>query len=231
MRHYSYTTILYICFRNILCYFFVAIFMEDTQEFDSWVQEQERILHIECNNVREPLSQITCQYIYININQYIDRVVKDSLLLDVSGCIPFMEVLAKVKSKCSSTVNTKYVFKESLLFLIDLEPEHVQEFSQLDHNDVGFLEYSKRFMKVLSPVEDIHVGKSIFIFHPLNTLYILLQEVPHKHKREPKSILKTRKCVDTEVKKKVTIKLRGNPEPCLVRDPSHTRKRRANIST
>lgn len=187
--------------------------MDGEQDVDSWVQEQERILHIQYNNNRELMSQIACHFIYININQYIDRVEKDSFILDVShptsfGCIPFSEVLAKVKSKSSSTANTKYIFKESLLYLVDLEPEHIQDFSQLDISDVGFSEYSKRFMKVLSPVEDILVGKSIFIFHPMNVLYILLQEVPHKHKREPKSILKTRKNLDEVAKKKVTIKLR-----------------------
>jgi len=162
--------------------------MEDTEDFDSWIQEQERILHIQHNNNREFVSKINCYYIYINVNQCIDHIVKDSFVLDFSGCIPFTGFLTKVKNKCKcfSTVNTKYVYKESLMYFVDLEPEHVQEFSQLNVDNTHFLEYSKRFLKVLSPLEDIHVDKSIFIFHPLNTLYILLQEIVHKHKRELK---------------------------------------------
>lgn len=207
--------------------------MEDIKDFDSWIQEQERILHIQHNNNRESVSKIGCYYIYINMNQYIDHIVKDSFVLDSSGCIPFTGFLSKVKSKCSSTVNTKYVYKESLLYFVDLEPEHVQEFSQLNVDNSHFLEYSKRFLKVLSPLEDIHIDKSIFIFHPLNTLYILLQEIPHKHKRELKPILKsksntnlgktkTHKNLDNNIKKKVTIKL----QPIIDSKILYTRKYR-----
>lgn len=209
--------------------------MEDTEDFDSWIQEQERIIHIQHNNNREFVSKINCYYIYINVNQYIDHIVKDSFVLDSSGCIPFTGFLTKVKNKCKcfSTVNTKYVYKESLIYFVDLEPEHIQEFSQLNVDNSHFLEYSKRFLKVLSPLEDIHIDKSIFIFHPLNTLYILLQEIVHKHKRELKPILKsnsntnlektkTHKNLDNNIKKKVTIKL----QPIVNSKILYTRKHR-----
>jgi hypothetical protein len=104
----------------------------------------------------------------------------------------------------------------------------MQEFSQL--NDIMNSPYPKQFFKVLSPIHDIVIDKSIFIFHPINTLYILLQEVPRKTKREPQSILKTRKNDDSFTKKKVSLKIHpdkgGSSEAMNPITKFGTRKRR-----
>jgi hypothetical protein len=53
---------------------------------------------------------------------------------------------------------------------VDLEPNHIQEFvyGDLDNN---------RFFKVFSIVEDIVISPSIFIFHSLNSIYFVFQEI------------------------------------------------------
>ena len=80
------------------------------------------------------------------------------------------------------------------MFLVDLEPDQIQMYSQMD--------VSVRFITTLPLLEDIHISPSIFIFHDLNALYFLFEEVPSEVRVTPKSALNS-----SGVKKKSTKKV------------------------
>ena len=84
------------------------------------------------------------------------------------------------------------------MFHIDLEPEHIQGFVNDNSN------YS-RFFRVLPSSEDIVIPASIFIFHSVNALYFLFQEIPLTRVLAPKPILKKMDCKKNIVTKKVHI--------------------------
>jgi len=194
----------------------------------SWIEREEKILQIQQNYLREPMDTIRCYFLYINLNSYIEKITSEQITIsyqngeptentssDTSkiGIIPKEQVLHFIQQKrfCTNN-NTKYIFKDSWMYLVDLEPENLQNYSKSDN----FKDISKQFFQVLPPIEDIRIPPSIFIFHDINALYFLFQEVPPKENVQPKSILKIADSIHTELgvvqnkKKKVTIKLHND---------------------
>ena len=179
-----------------------------------WLDDEQRILNIQQNPVREPMKSIRGVFIFINQHHYIDKIVVEDIVSfgehNNEFRIPFSQVLRLVQSKRYVTSNTKYIFREVCLFNVDLEAEHVQGF--VNDGDGDGDGDSGRFFRVLPATEDIVIPPSIFIFHSVNTLYFYFQEVLLKRAGEPRSILKT---VDSEnlkemshntTKKRVSLK-------------------------
>ena len=206
----------------------------------SWILEQERILQIQKNYSREPMENITCCFLYVNEDNVLEKVTYDTFPLHSylnnknekntkSGHIlPKEIVLQLIQNKKIYTPKSKYIFKHSWLYLVDLEPENIQDYSKSEN----FHELSSRFMRVFHTVQDISIPSSIFIFHSLNMLYFLFEEVSLKH--SPKPILKiglsspssNEKSIIDKKKKRVTIKLHTDiePENKLKSKPKQTRK-------
>jgi hypothetical protein len=86
-----------------------------------------------------------------------------------------------------------------ILYNIDLEPQHIQDFVQDVGVDTG------RFFKKFSIVDDIRINPSIFIFHSLNAIYFIFQEIELVLNPLIKPILKIGSDVDV---KKHTKKVR-----------------------
>ena len=168
-----------------------------------WIEQQERILQThECYS-REPMESILCYFVYVNLENSIEKVASERI--DLSGSlggsqgddeglrskgskavISSEQVLQLIQSNRISTPTTKYIFQESFLYYVDLESENLQQFIQGDN----YVDISKRFLQVLPLLDDIVVPPSIFVFHHLNSLYFLFKEVVNKQTAAPKSILK-----------------------------------------
>jgi len=157
-----------------------------------WIEQQERILQThECYS-REPMESILCYFVYVNLENSIEKVTSERI--DLSGSrgdgskavISSEQVLQLIQSNRISTPTTKYIFQESFLYYVDLESENLQQFIQGDN----YVDISKRFLQVLPLLDDIVVPTSIFVFHHLNSLYFLFKEVVNKQTAAPKSILK-----------------------------------------
>lgn len=156
----------------------------------SWVEEQERILSIEHTLHREPMKFIKCYFFYINMNDYIDKIDMEELDIgDIEGGIlDSGTVLKIIQSKKVYTVNSKYIFKDLFMYHIDLEPDQIQGFVDFSGD---LTEFSSRFFRKLSVVDDIVILPSIEVFHSVNGLYFFFHETFLKKAREPKSILKS----------------------------------------
>jgi hypothetical protein len=161
-----------------------------------WIEQQERLLDIQQNPYREPMKYILCHFIYINQQQYIEKIITDELsfteeynpeILKESR-IPSDKVLHMIQSKRYSTPTTKYIFKEAAMFHIHLEPENIQEFSSTKECEIDY----KRFFHILPHIDDIIIPNSIFIFHTLNALYFTYQEVPLKNTHQLRSVIKNK---------------------------------------
>ena len=177
----------------------------------SWILEQERILQIQQNYSREPMENIVCCFLYVNEDNSLEKITYDTLPLqsylnEKSGHIlPKEFVLQLIQNKRIYTPTSKYIFKNSWLYLVDLEPENIQDYSKSEN----FHQLSSSFMHIFHTIQDIHIPSSIFIFHSLNMLYFLFKEVSVKY--QPKPILKiglnSSIPKDKSNKKRVTIKL------------------------
>jgi hypothetical protein len=144
----------------------------------SWILEEDRLLKIQHNHPREPMESIKCYFLYLNSESSIDNVSTDTIPLDWNdekACkyISKERVLQLIQEKRKRVgATTQYVFKDACMFLIDLEPEHVQTYANSDGDgDVN------SFLVKLPIVDDIFVQPSIFVFHGTNSLYFIFQEI------------------------------------------------------
>ncbi len=143
----------------------------------SWILEEDKLLKIQQNHPREPMESIKCYFLYLNSESSIENVSTDTITLEWNSentCkyISKERVLRLIQEKrkrLSST--TQYVFKEACLFLVDLEPEHVQTYAKSDISDAN------SFLVKLPIVDDIFVQPSIFVFHGMNSVYFIFQEI------------------------------------------------------
>ena len=134
----------------------------------SWIEEEENLLLAQDKFQRESMESIKCFFLFMNQNKYIEQITDEMVDL-YDGKISKERVLRLVEEKKNLKTNVKYAFLDSWMFLVDLEPEHIQAYSQM--------EVSSRFIRQLSFIDDIVVAPSILVFHDLNAVYFLFQEV------------------------------------------------------
>ena len=152
--------------------------MEYDEVDDSWLKEHKRLTKIqELESIKEPMVSIQSHFIYINIHSYIDKIVSETIDLNlgkdgVSSFIYNDFLLQLIQSKKINTPISKYKLKDIILYNVELEPEHVQNYS----NSESFQDLSKSFFKPISVINDTIVQPSLFIFHNVNCLYFIFQE-------------------------------------------------------
>ena len=134
----------------------------------SWIEEEEKLLRVQEKFQREPMESIKCFFLFMNQNKYIEQIADEMVDLQ-GGKISKDRVLKMVEEKKCQKQGVRYAFLDSWMFLVDLEPENIQAYSQM--------EVSSRFIVQLSFVDDIIVSPSILIFHDLAAVYFLFQEV------------------------------------------------------
>jgi hypothetical protein len=186
--------------------------MDDDLDQDfSWVLEQDRLHNPQNNFSREPIGRIQVKYIFINKNKYIDKVLCETAELSLGNVISNEQLIRMAESKKYKTPTSRYKLKDLLLFNVDLEPEHIQAYAKND----DFIAFSKPFMKVLSIVDKIIIPDSVFIFHDINSLYFIFEEVEVEligGNKNPiiKSILKKDNLGGGSTTKKVRITVGNN---------------------
>ena len=188
-------------------------FDNDSEGIDtSWIQESERYHHISDNQERELMDSIGFYFIYINKHDYIEKILFEKVILetDPDNGFSFLSketILKIIQNKKLLTPTSKYKLIDILSFVVDIEPNKVKEFLEMDTFDSDL---EKIFLKVLPIFNDIHIDKSIFVFHSINHLYFIFQEVQHSsnHRTTLKSILKHNKSKEGSDPKENLIKER-----------------------
>ena len=176
----------------------------------SWIQEHDRLSTINENYLREPMDSINVYYVYINRNQYIEKIISDKLPLSLSedkthSYLSKETLLQIIQSRKIKTSFSKYKLTDVVSYLVDLEPENIQSFSNTDNVEQA----TPSFFKIRSFMDDIQFNNSIFIFHGVNSIYFLFEEVELlNHRHTLKSILKTSSQENTVSDKTNTKKVR-----------------------
>jgi len=182
---------------------------EDCGLDTSWIQRETQIQNIQNNYSREPMEAIHGIFIYINQNNYIEKIMREMITLTPgetgtgSHITPDM-LLKIIQTKKLRTPVSKYKFTSLFTNVIDIDPDKIQSFSKTNERDIGGASFFKE-----SPITvAVHIPASIFIFHSINTIYFFFQEVlVAKHNHTIKSILKPAIKVDNG---EPTVKLACN---------------------
>ena len=143
--------------------------MKNMDDLDiSWIDKQNKLHNIDANYCREPMDSIAIHFIYTNLEKNIEKISSDTI--DIYDNIISKERILQLIQHNKSIHNSRYRLIDILVYNVDLEPNHIQEFVYGDFN-------TSRFFKICSIVDDIVIQPSIFIFHSLNSIYFIFQEI------------------------------------------------------
>lgn len=170
-----------------------------TNEFDSdyesdldisWIKEQEKLQQINENYFKEPMEIIDMFFIYINTNDYIEKIVygEQKLVINPNNnntIIPNEDVINLIESNRYLS-NNKYKIQDILLYNVSLQPENIQSYSKNEN----ILDSSSKFLEPLSIINDFIIPPSIFIFHKINSIYFIFKQLEKITIPLPKPILK-----------------------------------------
>jgi len=194
---------------------------KDFKDLDvSWIHEHEHLYNIKDNYLREPMEQINVFFLYINRNNYIEKIITDKLQLSIGedekySYISKETLLQIIQTRKIKTSFSKYKLIDIVSFLVDLEPENIQSYSKKENldNNKDFDLDNLPFFKVHSIMDDIRCNNSIFVFHGINAIYFLFEEVELiNHRHTLRSILKpmvssSEPCTDKTLTKKVRMQI------------------------
>jgi len=134
---------------------------EDFELDTSWIDQENAI-------VKEPMKAVTCFFIYINTDEQIQHVTKEKMDLEEEPgdirCITRSKLLQIIQCK-KSRGTVKYRLMDIMLYNVELENGH------LEQSYAGFL-------KNVTMMNEIRVHPSLCIFHEINCLYFVFQEIP-----------------------------------------------------
>jgi len=171
----------------------------------SWIDKHNKLHTIDKNYCREPMEAINIHSIFINAQNAIEKISSDKIDV-VHSKVPKEKILKIIQDNKSMPGAdglggdgcVKYKLLDIIVYNVDLEAQYIQEFVQNDDMDTG------RFFKICPIVDDIVIMPSIFIFHSLNAIYFVFQEIEVVLNPVIKPILK----IGGEAMKKHTKKVR-----------------------
>lgn len=244
----------------------------DTDQLDlSWTEEHIRTTKSQTMYNKEPMSKINIQFVYINTNNEVSKIVKeehDLTLIDNASSMLSEQIIFKLtKSKGiltetswsngilpgtsrsneiltetsrsngilpatsrSNGQSTRYHLDDILLYCISLDPAKMSDYVASPNRS-----NSDPFMKIIPPIcGNIIVPASLFIFHPLNTIYfifremVLVQDTTHKPAIKPvlKSAMSKNGLV---VSKKMTKRVRISSNLPSYKNLGHDHNKTAKI--
>ena len=184
----------------------------------SWIDEEMRFLSINKDMKREKLEYIKINFCFLDRENAISKITSTKYTFsnvdDYNRIITEHDILSMIESKKNDDLK-HYIFSDLLLFIVDIEPLHIDALNQsiVDGSTCS----SNHFLKHYTVISDVICPPTIFIFHSINSIYILLKE-----KHTIKSILKKTNGNNTTRK---NVKFSDNIEV----DVLQTRKTRRNI--
>ena len=191
-------TLIFVIWFEVL-YFFIHIFqsMSDNDILDeTWIHELQRIQDIKHNYCKENMKSIYIHSIFINNEKHIDKIVKSEITLSQynhSENIKYIpkEIISNFiknnKHVHNNNNKSQYKLLDIASFFVTLEPEDIQSYSKT--TDVSC---TSNFFKFHPSIGDIIVPPSIFIFHSVNSIFLIYQEIiQNTNNHTVKSILKT----------------------------------------
>jgi hypothetical protein len=202
----------------------------------SWMEEYKRLENISENCPRESMDCIKTYVLYIDKDLNIENILVESFALTVNGeggaIIP-KEVLLKYVQDKKVKNGVKYSLYDILFYNVDLESADIDNYvGEGDgEGDEDVLSKFRGFFRPVSIIHEIVVLPSLFIFHDLNSLFVLFKERGSEneknHRVTMKSILKKVDVLPATTLHSNTKKVRillPNDTPMKLSDKSKTRK-------
>jgi len=213
----------------------------------SWIDDLDKLNNIHHSYCREPMKTIDFFILLVDSNDSILKIKKENHRFSTidknctftnSFLIQFIERIKNTHSKGK----IRYKLQDVLLYNIDIEPEHIQNYV----SNENLLELGTKKLQSLSIIQDVVVPPSIFIFHKINALFFIFKQVEEVMSAEddfklnlapppimvqvpPKSILKTKSDGKSNGLAKATKKVRIYDKKTDLKHKANTRKNISDI--
>ena len=168
---------------------------EDEDALDtSWIEEYQQLATIQDNYSPEPMTEINGFFLYVDKKGSIQKIETEKIQLvnqdapEGSTRLPTEQLLYIIQRK--KNIQQRYRLLDIFTYHVDLATEDIQTYSC----DENYQEASASFLKKQQATNDIHFAPSIFIFHEINAIYFLFEEIEN-----PKSILKKKTAKNTDL--------------------------------
>lgn len=152
----------------------------------SWIEKEEKRFSFEFNSSKIHNDFITCYIVYMDENLSIQKVLQHDeklvLLSDSDFGIHNSRLLEMIQRFSNSENGNKHKFIDLLKYVLDFDVDDLPDFAYRDDPN----DFSCNFLKHVSIFNDLVIEPSVFIFHPLHSLYFFYKENAMKIK----SILK-----------------------------------------
>ena len=167
----------------------------DEELDESWIKKFEEIDNDYKIFYTEDISFIKLHYIYVNINNEIEKITQDKIILQNPGVLLKEELLGIIKDQTFLN-GLKYSLLSILKFDINLEPNHLNTFLKNKNKNMG-----NYFLQSIKNLGSIYFEKSIAMFHDINDIIIIF------HKKNIKERLFTKKIYINSKPNKKTKKI------------------------
>jgi hypothetical protein len=142
----------------------------------SWIEKEEKRFSFELNQEKIVMDSIVCYFVYIDKNNSIQKVVKHNekmvSLFPGSVGIPNSRILQLIEKYRFLENGVKYKISNVFKYIIELEGIFIKDFVYHSDYENHFNDYLKDF----SLLNDLVIEPSVFLFHPLNSLYFFFKE-------------------------------------------------------
>jgi len=172
----------------------------------SWIEEEERLMNLKENSKRENLSTIELVSMYINQQNEIETVERETMEIEKkqNQQISKTQLIEWRDQRIKYTPNTKYILKDILYYHVPIEPENIPDIKS----------DTKSFLHTIS-LEDITISPAIFIFHSLTTIFFCFHEINNppenlskiiqKQKHPKKTVKISLPNTNNQIKKQIRI--------------------------
>jgi hypothetical protein len=154
----------------------------------SWTTEYSRTLQTDTTESAELMESISVHFLFVNTQFELCKTIVEQVplqILDNRASLLSEEVLIQLLESVRNFGGKRYQCDQIMQFCIDIHPDKL--FSYMDTEKSPFQEPTR--LKVLDIPRSITFPPSLFIFHTLNSVWIVMQElIPIELK--PASILK-----------------------------------------
>ena len=148
---------------------------EDNDNLDtSWFNEQDQFTNVQYLDGREPMNEIQVKILYIDLNNTLIHTETEICKLEIENeksIFSREKILLLIQSKNKREMK-KYRLSELLLYNVVIEPENLQNYSKTIQQMTDEI-----YLKKHSTIDDIQIASSILIFHTINTVYFIFQEI------------------------------------------------------
>ena len=97
----------------------------------NWIEEEDFLLNIKEPLLKTPMKSIACYFVFINLQEHIEKVSKENISLIDDSCqiISKSKVLQMIQQQKTVFKDNKYIYKDAFLHLVDLDHDDLQPFN------------------------------------------------------------------------------------------------------